>query len=93
MSASHEIYIRGEWMYKHKYVDRSVTREFADGLEEFMINANQLSFTQETGNMSFLCRKCKNGRYFSVKTGESIYIIEGSCQIIIFGFGMVKKTW
>jgi len=92
MSASHEIYIRREWIYKHKDVDGSMTREFADRLEEFMINANQLSIMQKTGNMSCPCRKCKIGRYFLPKRSQSIYIIEGSWQIIIFGFGMVNET-
>jgi len=47
MLACDEIYIRREWMYKHKDVNGSMTIEFADGLEEFMINENQLPLTQE----------------------------------------------
>ncbi|XP_020878682.1 uncharacterized protein LOC110227712 isoform X2 [Arabidopsis lyrata subsp. lyrata] len=70
----HEIYVRRAWMYQHKDSNGMVTSEFVDGLEEFLENGNQMSLTQESGEIPCPCRKCKNGKHFSVRVvGKHLY--------------------
>ncbi|CAE5959863.1 unnamed protein product [Arabidopsis arenosa] len=84
-------------MYKHKDSDGSVTREFADGLEEFMITANQMPLTQETEGEVTHPSDAKAWQHFNTvhsdfaRESRNVYL--GLCTDGFSPFGMSGRQY
>ena len=58
------------WMYTHRDANGRVTKEYLEGLETFMHQADSTLLAQESGKMFCPCRKCNNSK---LATHENVW--------------------
>ena len=58
------------WMYTHRYANSRVTKEYLEGLETFVHQADFTPLAQESGKMFCPCRKCNNSK---LTTRENVW--------------------
>ncbi|KAL0663679.1 hypothetical protein Bca4012_100516 [Brassica carinata] len=71
MSASWNIFELRRWMYMHRNANERVTKEYLEGLETFMHQADFTPHAQESGKMFCPCRKCNNSKLANRENNEA----------------------
>ena len=62
MCSDGNIFELRRWMYMHRDGNGRVTKEFLEGLETFMYQADSTPLALESGKMLCPCRKCNNSK-------------------------------